>query len=82
MTHYDFLALSESEKHDALLNHGVKVAKRHDEKHNYLLYQMFSFYVEGKIEIATGKAGDIRSFTSTEPLKHYINSIDLSGLSS
>ena len=80
MTHYEFLALTDVQQHDALRRDGAMVARRSDKGYHYTLYQLHSFYVEGKVDLITGRAKDIRSFTSTDLLLPYVADLDLSGL--
>lgn len=79
MTHYEFLSLTDAQQTEALTKDGVRVARRTDTRFHYTLYQLDAFYVEGKVDIITGRAKDIRSFTSTDLLLPYLDSLDITG---
>ena len=79
MTHYEFLGLTDAQQAATLIKQGVRVARRTDKSYHYTLYQLDSFYVEGKVDVLTGRAKDIRSFTSTDLLLPYLDNLDLTG---
>lgn len=49
MTLYEFKALDEKEQRQMIWSAGVKVARRKDNAHEYILSQIDLFYVEEKI---------------------------------
>jgi hypothetical protein len=54
------------------------VSGRNDEKYFYVLYQLYSFYIERQYDIKTGALIDIWGFESDcKTLDLYINEIDL-----
>ena len=80
MTLYQFNALVETEKHEAIWEHGVMVADRIDAEYRVILYQIFSFYVELYYHTELNVLCRLRSFSSTNPLEAYINQINLDSL--
>ena len=80
MKHHEFLALTELQQVDALRTQGVKVARRTEKGYHFTLYQLHSFYVEGKVDLITGRTKDISSFTSTDQVLPYLKNLDLTGL--
>lgn len=79
MTLYEYRLLDELDQFVALGEYGVKVAERQDGTYRYVLYQLFSFYIERKYK---GEVVEkVRAFCSDNQLHPYIDNIDLSGLS-
>lgn len=76
MTHIEFLTLSDTERYNVVIERGVRVAERIDGAYNYVLYQIASFYLEGKIDTSDGSVQSITSFSSTAPLEKYISQGD------
>jgi hypothetical protein len=80
MTLYQFNALDETEQHEAVWNHGVMVGERIEDQHRVLLYQLFSFYIELYYHTEYNVLRRLRSFSNTECLDAYIDTLDLGSL--
>ena len=76
MTNYEFNALNDDEKANAIWD-GTYIGGRQDDEHNILLYQIDSFYVEVYHHKQQNKITRFRSFTTTELLQPYLHQIDL-----
>ena len=79
MTLYQFNALDEMEQAEAVWS-GVHIGERRDEEHNILLYQIDSFYVEVYFNRELNVIRKFRSFSSTDQLGPYLDSIDIKQL--
>ena len=80
MTLYQFKLLSETEQASLVWDEGVFIANRENQQHNYLLYQLHSFYVEVQYERDKNIISAFKSFSSTEPLAPYLETIILDDL--
>ena len=80
MNHFEFMQLAASEQYQLIDTHGVQIAQREDGINKYFLYQLHSFYVEGKFNCKSQTPAGIRSFTSTLALEGYLEKIDISGI--
>ncbi len=80
MTHSEFMQLSPETQYNLMAMEGVQIAQREDGLNRYFLYQLDSFYVEGKYHCRPHKLAGIRSFTSTTSLDTYLDKIDISSV--
>lgn len=80
MTLYEYNGLDELEQSQALWEHGTHISERDDEKFRYVLYSLFSFYVELKYNRELNVINGSRSFRNTDQLEAYFPNIDISSL--
>lgn len=80
MTLYQFNALDEMEQIEAVWNKGVLLAERKDEKYEYTLYQIDSFYVELRNDPGDFGYNGMKTFSTTTLLEPYLGQIDLGGM--
>ena len=80
MTLYDYNRLSDTEQYDVLWQSGVHIGERDDEAFRYVLYQMFSFYVELKYDQRLNEICGKTTFCTDRLLEPYLNKIDISQL--
>ena len=80
MTLYEYKALDECEQHEAIWDNGVHIGERKEGEYLVILYQLFSFYVEVRYHMRDNVLKGLRSFSSTEQLKPYLDIIDLGNL--
>ena len=78
MTLYSYKLSSKAEKAICLWQNGVFIADRKDGNYLILLYQLHNFYVEIWYLNNVNKIDRTRTFSSTEPLKPYLDQIDIS----
>jgi hypothetical protein len=86
MTLYQFNALNEEQKLEAVFASGESVGSRKDGVRHVILYQLPQFYVElssSHAELSNNLVAEesqtfqFRSFTSLEPLEPYLEGIDI-----
>lgn len=80
MTLYQFNALDEMEQIEAIWNKGVLLAQRKDEKYEYTLYQIDSFYIELRNDPGDMGYNGMKTFSTTTLLEPYLGQIDLGGV--
>lgn len=80
MTHHEFIQLCPGEQYQLMALQGIQVAQREDGINKYYLYQLDSFYVEGKFHCKPHRLAGIRSFSSTMNLDTYLDKVDISSL--
>lgn len=81
MTLYEFNSLdNDEEKLAAVLLNGECIAMRDEGVQKITLYQLPAFYVEISNGDKPGETLKFRSFSSLQPLKPYLDQIDLSKL--
>jgi hypothetical protein len=80
MTHFEFMQLSPGVQYQLMAMEGVQIAQRDDGLNKYFLYQLDSFYIEGKFHCNPHRLAGIRSFTSTMALESYLEKIDISSV--
>lgn len=81
MTLYQFKQLDEMEQAEVLWYKSTELVQRKDDVYLYTLYQVDGFYIETKRHIEYDVLHGLKSFLSTEePLKPYLNQINLSDL--
>lgn len=80
MTLYEYRLLSETEQYNVLWGNGVHISERHDGRFGYVLYQVFSFYVELKYDGEINKIADRKVFSTDRHLEPYLNKIDITKL--
>jgi hypothetical protein len=64
-------------KKQLILDYGVYIANKVKDQYILLLYQLDSFYAEVYYDYEEEQVGYIRTFNSTEELKPYLQSIDI-----
>jgi hypothetical protein len=64
-------------KKQLILDYGVYIANKVKDHYILLLYQLDSFYAEVYYDYEEEQVGYIRTFNSTEELKPYLQSIDI-----
>jgi len=74
---YQFNALADPEKAQAVLEHGTNLKTRKDEGFIVNLYSLSNFYVEVWYDEDSNRIDRIRSFNSIDQLGPYIDDIDL-----
>lgn len=79
---YEFKLLDELEQFEAIWEHGVELAQRTDETHLYVVYSLGDFYVERKKKNGHELWDGLRTFTNTRLLEPYLDSIDITKISS
>jgi len=73
-----FKKLTMEEQSDAIFEFASMVTERRDRNFRYLLYHLYSFYIERKYDISTGELIDLFGFESDDTiLDLYIKDIDL-----
>ena len=77
MNLYQFNCLDEVRQIELLWSAGVLVGSRQEGFYKILLYQIDSFYVEVFYQYFQGKMVKIKSFTDTDQLEPYLNSINI-----
>jgi hypothetical protein len=78
MTLREFTNLGIKHQSDGVFEIATIVAGRNDDKYFYVLYQLYSFYIERKYDIESGKLINIWGFESDcKTLDLYVNEIDL-----
>ena len=77
MNMYQFNGLDEVKQIEFLWSAGVLVGSRQEGFYKILLYQIDSFYVEVFYQYFQGKMVKIKSFTDTDQLEPYLNSINI-----
>lgn len=75
-----FSRLPFREQMNIMLNDAVPIGERNDGINRYFLFQLNSFYIEGKYHIELQGVLGIKSFVDTEHLNVYLPSIDISAL--
>lgn len=80
MTLEKFTSLKEIEKTLIVQQEGVQISDRYEPEFFIALYQLEGFYVELFYHHKTKNVIYARSFTSTNGLKPYLDSINLKGL--
>ena len=74
---YQFNALTDPEKAQAVLEHGANLKTRKEDGFIINLYSLYNFYVEVWYDEGGNKIDRIRSFNSIDLLGPYIDDIDL-----
>jgi hypothetical protein len=78
MTLYEFNALDDSEKGEAVFTKGEFVVDiKKDEKRRRMLYILDTFYVDITFNQATNAVEGFRSFSSTIPLNEFLEEMPL-----
>lgn len=75
-----FILLSEKEKQHTLMHEGILVAKRNNTENLIFLFQLEGFYVEVYGNINNKKVEEFRTFSGTEQLHPYLESINIAHL--
>jgi hypothetical protein len=78
MTQYEYNALDELEQTEALWEYAVHVGEYNNATFRYVLYSMFSFYVELKYNMKRNAINGSRSFSDLSQLEPYLPFIDIS----
>jgi hypothetical protein len=78
MTLSQFYALNEGEQMENLWDHGVHITEKQDETFRYILYSLFSFFVELKYHMNDNNLVACRAFKSETQLEPYLPDIDIS----
>jgi hypothetical protein len=79
MKHAQFVKLSIEQRAKLISQNAVEIAERSDGTNTYFLYQLDSFYIEGKY-LGEDVVMIIKSFADTYELQPYISSIDIQGI--
>ena len=79
MTLCQFNQLDENEQAEAVWS-GAHIAERHNEEFDILLYHIDSIYVEVFYDREYNVIRRLRSFTSTDQLRPYLEKVNLKGL--
>jgi len=69
--------MTENEQALTVWEHGAFIANREDAEHNYVLYQMDSFYIEVWYHKECNLIKLFRSFASTNQLEPYLVNIKI-----
>jgi hypothetical protein len=77
MNLHAFRALEEFEQYEILFDKGVLLLDRNDSSCSYLLYQVDGFYIEIIHELNQDAISGLRSFSSTDLLGPYLESIEI-----
>jgi hypothetical protein len=77
MTLYQFIALDEMDKQEALWEEGTHLADREKGKYKILLYQIEGFYVEVFYHKEYNVLRGYRPFNSTEQLAPYLEKMQI-----
>jgi hypothetical protein len=80
MTMYQFNCLNEVRRIELLRSAGVSIGSRQEGSHKILLYQIDAFYVEVFYQYFQEKMVKIKSFSNTDQLDPYLNSINIACL--
>ena len=80
ITLYEFNALNDFDKGEALWEYGVHLSERFDDLCGYLLYQINDFYVEVTYNVDANQISKFTSFKTETKLQPYLNKIDISDL--
>lgn len=80
MTMYQFNGLDEVRQIELLWSAGVLIGSRQEGFHKILLYQIDAFYVEVFYQYFQGKMVKIKSFSETDQLDPYLNTINIASL--
>ena len=78
MTLPQFYALNEGEQMENLWDNGVHITERQDKTFRYILYSLFSFFVELKYERNDNNLLGCRAFKNESQLEPYLPNIDIS----
>lgn len=79
MTLYQFNLLNDNQKAEIVWN-SVCIGGREVGNHRILLYQVHSFYVEIYYNHTCNKIEKIRSFSSIDQLRPYLDKINITGI--
>jgi len=79
MKHTQFIKLSAEQRAKLISLNAVEIAERSDGTDIYFLYQLDSFYLEGKY-LGEDVVMITRSFANTHELQPYISSIDIADI--
>jgi hypothetical protein len=77
---YQFNCLDEVRQIELLWSAGVLIGSRQEGFHKILLYQIDAFYVEVFYQYFQGKMVKIKSFSGTDLLDPYLNTINIASL--
>jgi hypothetical protein len=81
MTLKEFTKLSITKQSDAVFETSVRISDLSDGKYMYVLFSLYSFYIERRYEIESGNLVYISAFESDcKRLDLYLNDIDISVL--
>lgn len=80
MTLYQYKLLGAAQQQELLWEHGALVAEQHEGIYLRMLYQLESFYVELWYHRQCNTIRKWCSFSSTDLLTSYLETIDLSSL--
>jgi len=80
MTLYEFKALSMNEQAETTWHQGVLLGFREQDDRHMVLYRIDNFFVEIQYHTLQNEITHIVSFISDEPLKPYLDKIDISTL--
>lgn len=80
MNMYQFNCMDEVRQIELIWSTGVLVGSRQEGSFKILLYQIASFYVEVYYQYFQGKMIKIKSFSDTNQLDPYLNSINIDAL--
>ena len=82
MTLSDFKLLNETEQAQALIDYGIFIAERQYRDFCIFLYQINNFYIEIYHNLRYNVIQGMESFQDDDMLQPYLESIDISCLSS
>ena len=80
MTFLEFKNLGDGAKECISLKHAIPVATRHEGDCKYILYQLFSFYIEAQVTLTYSEITQYRAFENTEYLDPYLEEVSLADL--
>jgi hypothetical protein len=80
MKMYQFNCMDEVRQIELLWSKGALIGSRKQGFYKVLLYQVDSFYVEVFYEYFKGKMAKLNSFTDSDRLEPYLNSINIEAL--
>ncbi len=80
MNLYQFNALTDPEKTRVVLEHGINLKTRKEDRFIINLYSFSDFYVEVRYDKGNNRIDRIRSFKNIDQLDSYIDDVDLGEL--
>ena len=80
MTYAEFKKLDDDAKAQISLQYAVPVATREVDGCKYILYQLFSFYIEGQFTLAFNAITEYRAFENMALIEPYLEEVNLEDL--
>lgn len=77
MTLYEYKLLKDHDQYQELWQSGEHISERDEDEYRYVLYQMFSFYVELKYDKVENEIVAKKVFSTTTQLEPYLNKINI-----